>query len=148
MSKSAKRRAAIAAGFASGFEHDVAKDLEERGVEYGYEEESFELFLPQNKNRKLECSECGSKEIVKQAWYTPDFFLANGIIVETKGRFTALDRDKALAFRAGHSGCDLRLVFEFDNKLSRRAKQRYSQWCTSQGITYAIKRIPKEWTDE
>ena len=48
-------------------------------------------------------------EAIKIEWedlayrtYTPDFVLHNGIIIETKGRFTAADRRKHLAIKKQH----------------------------------------------
>ena len=77
--------------------------------------------------------------------YTPDFFLTNGIVIETKGRFTALDRKKALAMVEQHGQIDYRLLFMRDNRLSRSSKTRYSQWAKKHSIPYAIGRVPAEW---
>ncbi len=80
--------------------------------------------------------------------YTPDFVLANGIIVETKGRLTVADRVKHLAIQEQHPDLDIRFVFQFDNKLTRTSKTRYSEWATKHHFTFAIGLIPKEWCDE
>ena len=142
---SKRRKQALAEGYASGFELDIAEDLKEKGEDFGYEEQTFELWLPVHRGHQ--CAECGHGRVLKRANYTPDFFLSNGIIVESKGRFTALDRRKAMAIVEQYD-VDYRLVFEYDNKLSRSAKQRYSEWCEKQGIKYAIKRVPTEWLSE
>jgi len=61
------RREAKAAGYASGLEFNVATILEGRDVHFEYEEKSFDIWLPQNKNKKLYCQECESREIGKKA---------------------------------------------------------------------------------
>ena len=152
--RSTKRREATAAGFASGFEHTIYKQLQEAGVKeesIGYEEETFSLDLPVH--RGYSCESCGeTKRIFKASRYTPDFFLGDkserAFIVETKGRFTALDRKKALAITTQYPDLDYRMLFEYDNALSKGSKTRYSTWCERQGITYAVKRIPEEWIAE
>ncbi len=152
--RSAKRREALDAGFASGFEHTVYKQLKEAGLkeaQIGYEEEAYGLWLPVH--RGYRCEECGeTKRILKRSRYTPDFFIGTkgdrDFIIETKGRFTALDRKKALAVREQHPDLDYRMLFEYDNKLSKNAKSRYSEWCEKHGITYAVKEVPEEWIAE
>ena len=131
----------------SGFEADVYIWLKEEEVDFGYEEESFELWLPVPRGHK--CAECGSRRIVKRAVYTPDFFLDNGVVLETKGRFTALDRKKAVAMTEQYPDTDYRLVFQRDNKLSKKSKTRYSEWAEKQGIPWHIgRRIPNDWTTD
>ena len=51
--------------------------------------------------------------------------LYNGIIIETKGRFTAADRRKHLLVRKQHPHLDIRFVFENSNakKLERDLRQ-------------------------
>ena len=81
--------------------------------------------------------------------YTPDFILPNGIIVESKGRFTADDRRKHLAVKAQHPELDIRFVFTNPNsKLATGAKTSYGQWCDKHGYKYAAKLIPTEWLKE
>lgn len=141
MPVSRKRREAVKAGYRSGFEHRIAQQLEEEGVDFGYEEESFEVLIPASRSYRCSCGE----QPYRVAWYTPDFFLPSGIIIECKGRFDPADRKKILSFKECHPDVDLRMVFEFDNKLTRRSKTRYSEWCRKNGIEYAIKEVPKEW---
>ena len=149
--RSAKRREALEAGFASGFEHTIYKQLKQAGLkeaQVGYEEEAFELWLPVH--RGYHCLCCGeTKSINKRSRYTPDFFIGEkgdrDFIIETKGRFTALDRKKALAIKTQHPHLDYRMLFEYDNKLSKGAKSRYSEWCEKNDITWAVKEVPIEW---
>jgi hypothetical protein len=128
----------------SGFEFDVWRWLQEAEVEFEYEEESFQLWLPVQRGHK--CVKCEGKKIVKSSLYTPDFFLSNGIVLETKGRFTALDRKKALAMKEQWPEIDYRLVFQRDNKLSKSSKTRYSAWAEDNEIPWHIgRRIPAAW---
>jgi hypothetical protein len=84
-------------------------------------------------------------EPAKSKRYTPDFVLEGGIIIEAKGRFTAYDRAKHLLLKAQHPELDIRLVFQYDNKLSSKSKTRYSDWCNKHDIKYAIREVPEEW---
>jgi len=81
--------------------------------------------------------------------YTPDFLLPNGIIIETKGRFTPADRMKHLAIQKQHPNLDIRFVFSNSkSKLRKGAKTTYADWCDKNGFLYADKDVPQEWLDE
>ena len=81
--------------------------------------------------------------------YTPDFTLPNGIIVETKGRFTTYDRKKHLLIQKQHPDLDIRFVFSNPNsKLYKGSKSTYASWCEKNNFIYAKKLIPKEWISE
>ena len=124
---SERRKQAQNEGFRSAFEHDTAKDLDRRGVEWEYEKEAIP-WQPKEKQ------------------YLPDFFLPNGIIVECKGKFDADDRAKHLALREQHPDKDIRLLFQnANNKLRKGAKMTYGEWCDKHGIVWANKTVPREW---
>ena len=91
------------------------------------------------------CGECGSKQCEKERWYTPDFFLESGIILEVKGKFTAANRKKHKAVKELHPEMDIRMVFMRDNWLTKGHTIKYSGWCEQEDIKYAIGRIPAEW---
>ncbi|API58496.1 hypothetical protein BSL82_03570 [Tardibacter chloracetimidivorans] len=76
----------LANGYRSGLEAKIAKDLEERGVPYEYETMKVGYSIPE-----------------RDAKYTPDFILPNGIIVEAKGIFDAEDRHKHVLVKKQHS---------------------------------------------
>ena len=81
--------------------------------------------------------------------YTPDFILNNGIIIETKGRFLAIDRRKHLAIKRQHPKLDIRFVFTNSrNKLRKGAKSSYGQWCDKYGFRYYDRIIPEDWLKE
>ena len=81
--------------------------------------------------------------------YYRDFRLANGIIIETKGRFMTADRKKHLLIKKQHPDLDVRFVFSNPNqKLYKGAKSTAAQWCEKYGFKYAKKSIPEEWFNE
>ena len=125
---SERRRHAIKNGYRSGLEDDIAKDLNDRGVEFEYEKLKVRWQLLENKT------------------YTPDFKLPNGIIIESKGRFVQADRKKHLIIQDQHPFLDIRFVFSNSKaKLYKGAKSTYGDWCNKHGFLYADKRIPEEW---
>ena len=78
--------------------------------------------------------------------YTPDFLLeSSGVVVECKGRLTVADRKKLVLVKKQYPRMDLRLLFQFDNKLSPRSPTRYSVWATKHGFPWAVGAIPEEW---
>jgi hypothetical protein len=118
--------------FRSWLEADVAHDLSEQGVDFEYESETIIYVVPAQTHR-----------------YTPDIKLPNGIIVEVKGRWTAIDRKKMGLVLEQNPDKDIRILFAIDNKISKNSRTRYSTWCKRRGIKYAIGRaIPKEWLEE
>ena len=118
-------------GYRSGLEHKVAQSLDDQGFEYLYEKVKIEW------------------EDLAYRTYTPDFVLNNGIIIETKGMFTAADRRKHLAIKKQHPNLDIRFVFENSRrKLSKGAKSTYATWCERNKFLYADRVIPEEWLKE
>jgi hypothetical protein len=130
--KGSKRANALKAGWRSGLEEDVAKALTEAGVPFTYEETKIRYIKPASEHQ-----------------YTPDFVLDNGIIIETKGLFTAADRRKHLLVQKQHPDLDIRFVFESSKRrLSKISKTTYAAWCEKYGFLYADKKVPESWTKE
>lgn len=72
--------------------------------------------------------------------------LANGIVVETKGRFITADRQKHLLVKAQHPDLDIRFVFSNSRtRISKTSKTTYADWCRKYGFMFADKSIPPEW---
>ena len=118
-------------GYRSGLELKTAKYLDDLHIKYKYEKVKIEW------------------EDLTYRTYTPDFVLYNGIIIETKGMFTAADRKKHLAIKKQHPHLDIRFVFENSNrKLRKGAKTRYYQWCNKYDFDYYDRIIPEEWLKE
>ena len=120
------------APYRSLLEVDIAQDLEERDVPFEYEDTVLTYEEPAHIRR-----------------YTPDFRLPNGIIVEAKGIWSASDRKKMTLVMEQHPELDIRMLFERNQKLSKKSRTRYADWCKKRNIKYAIGRtVPQEWLDE
>jgi len=119
-------------GFRSGLEERIAEQLDKAGVQYTYEQVKLNYIKP------------ASKHV-----YTPDFVLANGIIIETKGRFLLADRQKHILVKKHNPTLDIRFVFSNSNaRISKASTTTYAQWCIKNGFKYADKTIPTEWMNE
>lgn len=121
--------------YASNFEAEFAKALKAAKVPVKYEKKRLSY--------------------VRVAHYTPDWELPNGIIVETKGKFTAQDRKKHKLIREQHPELDIRFIFMRDNTLNRKSTTRYSDWCVKYGFKFAVGDKPdkywatvEEWINE
>jgi hypothetical protein len=126
------KQVAIKHGWRSGLEERVAEQLDQLGVEYTYEKLKLKYIKP------------ASEHV-----YTPDFVLPNGIIVETKGRFLAADRQKHILVKRHNPELDIRFVFSNSNaKISKASKTTYAMWCRKNGYKFSDKVIPEEWLNE
>ena len=131
-SKTKARKAALKYGYRSGFEHKVSEQLKEQKIEFGYEDTTIEYVIPERKSK-----------------YTVDFTLPNGILVETKGRWMADDRQKHLLIKKQHPELDIRIVFQNQKaKLRKGSNTTYASYCDKHGIKWAEKEIPQSWIDE
>ncbi len=127
--KVTKRQAARIKGYRSGLEEDVDKHLIDRGVNGEYEQHKIAYIKPATQHK-----------------YTPDFKLPSGVYVETKGRFVTADRKKHLLIKEQYPELDIRFVFQnANNKLSKKSKTTYADWCNKHGFVYAEKTIPDSW---
>lgn len=125
-------RISISKGYRSGLEERIAQELLEAGVGFTYEDQVIHYVKPQ-----------------KVARYTPDFVLDNGIIVETKGRFLTADRQKHLLVKNQHPELDIRFVFSRSKeRISKKSKTTYADWCEKHGFRYADVSIPESWLKE
>lgn len=126
------KQVAMKYGFRSGLEERIAEQLDKLGVGYTYEKVKLKYIKP------------ASSHV-----YTPDFQLPNGIIVETKGRFLAPDRQKHLLVKKHNPELDIRFVFSNSNaRISKTSKTTYAMWCRKNGYKFADKTIPEEWINE
>lgn len=129
----------------SKFEKNVAKILSSKGVKYEYEAYQFPYTEPLRKN-KARCVDCGSTQLVREGWYTPDFYLPESkLFIETKGRFTAADRRKMLSVIRDNPQDRFVMLFMRDNKIHRNSKTHYSDWCMEQDIDFAIGEPKEDW---
>lgn len=128
----------------SGLERRVAQSLKDRGIEFDYEARKYKW---RDEFRNAQCEKCGSRDVIQERSYTPDFFLRNGVVVEVKGRLTRRDRKVLLGVRKNNPDLDLRLVFDKDNRIGKDAKSRYSDWAERYGFKWSLDGwIPNEWT--
>lgn len=126
---SERRLHGIANGYRSGLEEEIAQQLDRAGVAYRYEEVIIPYTKPESKHK-----------------YTPDFVLANGIIVETKGRFLTEDRKKHILIKGQRPDLDIRFVFNRSKTpISKTSKTTYAAWCEKHGFKFADKAIPLSW---
>jgi hypothetical protein len=128
----------------SKFERRIAKELDDAGVDYTYETYSYEYDEPLRKN-KARCMDCGSSDLMRSGWYTPDFFIHNGYIIETKGRFTAADRRKMKCVTEQWPDEKFVMLFMRDNKIAKNSKTFYSDWCMDNDIDFSIGTFKQEW---
>lgn len=118
-------------GYRSGLEGGIALQLETLGVPVEYEEEKIKYRVDEVRT------------------YTPDWKLPNGIIVESKGRFTVEDRKKHILVKEQHPEKDIRFVFSNSrSKLRKGSKTSYADWCNKHGFKFADRLIPEEWINE
>lgn len=118
----------------SGLEKRTAEFLDANKVAYEYETVTLEYEVPAKKHK-----------------YKPDFILANGIIIEAKGRFDAATRQKMSLVIEQNPDKDIRLLFMRDNTISKSSKTKYSDWCEARGIKYHVSadgKVPQEWLRE
>ena len=115
----------------SKFEYDVAKWLRSVKQKVRYEEIRIKY------------------AVIRHRYYTPDFILNNGIIIEAKGWLRPSDRTKHLLIKEQYPDLDIRFLFQNANNLLRKgSKPRYCDWCDKHGFLYAHKEIPKQWLTE
>ncbi len=120
--------------FHSGLEELVAKQLDDSKIKYRFEK--LRIYYNKEDNQK--------------SFYTPDFVLENGIIVEAKGQFVTKDRKKHKLIREQYGKkYDIRFVFSDPNqKIGKKSNTSYGDWCNLFGFKYAKEKIPQKWLEE
>lgn len=126
------RQRALAAGYRSGLEEEIARSYADRNVPVEYETKTIRYVRP-----------------ARNARYTPDFIQPNGIVIETKGQFKTDDRQKHLFIKDQHPDLDIRFVFSNPNtRISKTSQTTYAMWCETHGFLYAKKTVPEDWVYE
>jgi len=116
----------------SGLEKINQDALRMKGIKYEYESRKIPFLEP-----------------AKARHYTPDFFLPNGIIIETKGRFLSKDRQKHLLVRDQHPDLEIRFVFSRAKApIYKRSKTTNAMWAEKYGFLWDEKLIPDAWIAE
>ena len=130
-SKSKTRTNAQKLGYKSGFEAKIAEQIDSIVVSAKsmYEITTIKYTVP-----------------ARDSKYTVDWTLPNGILVESKGRWTREDRKKHLLVKEQHPELDIRIVFQSANtKISKGSKTTYAAFCDKHGILWSEKNIPESW---
>jgi len=129
--------------YRSKLEERVCRDLNERRIKYSYEPYQIKYT---SEVKPAHCANCGHKVVLKERNYTPDVVLANGIVIEIKGKFTGEMRSKMLAIRNCNPHLDIRMLFQSDNWMTRKKAMRYSDWCERHGFIYHVgDKVPSSW---
>lgn len=122
----------LRAAYRSGLEKTIAAALAAANVDFEFETVKVPFVQPE-----------------KQRTYTPDFILPNGIVIETKGMFTAEDRKKHVWVKEQHPHLDIRFVFSNANaRIRKGSPTRLSDWAENNGFKWAHKMIPEKWLTE
>ena len=133
--------------YRSRFELNIALWLEKAGVSFEYEPKKISYLHPVHQGV---CLSCGATHVGRQAFYLPDFWLPKqNLWVEAKGRWTSSGRTKTLAVLSSNNELSLdnfRMLFMYDNWLTKKHRQTYTGWCQTQGIVCSTGvELPKEW---
>lgn len=107
----------------------MADALDDNHIPYEYEAKTLYYTVPE-----------------RVARYTPDFVLANGVIVEAKGEWTTEDRQKHRLLKLQYPDLDIRIVFSNSSQtIGKKSSTTYGMYCERLGIPYADKTVPIEW---
>ena len=142
-----KARKVSIAPYSSYYEYEVAQNLKEQGIEFEYETRRVEYLYP---IRNGLCKSCSGSDVGRRAMYTPDFYLPDyRLWIESKGKWDSKGRTKTLAIITTSGAIrrdNFRMLFQYDNWLTKKHNQTYLDWCEKEGIIAAVgKTIPEEW---
>jgi len=123
----------------SGYEERIKKDLDARGITYGYESIKMQY-------TKVCCKHCGGAAVTST--YTPDFVFDATLpnVVESKGFFNSSDRTKMLAVKRDNPKACIRIIFQRNDRLKAGVEKRYGDWADQHGFEWASgESIPDRW---
>lgn len=138
----------------SGYKGRQYKSNAHRGIVHGYKsglEKAVANAITKHTNQEVQYEPFRIPYVVPATYrtYRPDFVLPNGIVVETKGRFTIEDRQKHLLIQQQYPDLDLRFVFSRSNAPIRKGSTTtYAMWCEKYGFKYNDVSIPLLWYEE
>lgn len=132
--------------YRSGFEHQIGADLDERGINFDYETETF---VYQSTVRSGRCRECGGCKVAQVRKYTPDFIIENPsgkMYIEAKGILDSKTRSKMRDVMRSNPGIDLRFLFQ--GKATWMKSHAVIKWCEKYGFKYHFGHvIPEGWLE-
>jgi len=106
-------------GFKSNLERYIDAILKRNKFGYIYEPGNITYIQPEVKRR-----------------YLPDW-TKDDVILEAKGRFTTADRKKMLLLKEQYPEKQIVMLFgKADNKLSKKSKTSYADWCNNNNIAW------------
>jgi hypothetical protein len=130
--KAFERPVLIRALYKSRLEDKLAAQLESAGHSFDYEKLKLKYEVP-----------------ARQATYTPDFDLGNGVIIEAKGWLQTADRTKMIHVKRDHPELDIRFVFSGNptkKPIYKGSPTSYAKWCEDHGFPWAGNgTIPEAW---
>lgn len=112
----------------SSLEAEFVKQAEKRLLPFQFEAQSFPYII--------------------ESHYNPDFKIGKNVFIETKGHFDKQDRRKMRAFTKQYPKVKVYMLFgNSDNKISKKSKTTYGEWCRKNGIPFADirKGFPSKW---
>lgn len=113
------------AKYKSKFEKHFANLLDSNDIKFKYESAKLPYITSHN--------------------YSPDFEIAPGVFLETKGFWRAADRAKILAVKKQHPDKTIIMVFQDPHKkISKVSKTSYAEWATKHDIQWIV---PSNLTD-
>ena len=120
-------------GFRSGLEAGLARQIEKAEGSCVFEDTKVRYTVPESRHT-----------------YTPDFRLANGILIESKGKFEPSDRQKHVLISNQYGDeLDIRFVFQRANDPIRKGSlTTYGMWATKFGFKWSNRVIPDSWFSE
>jgi len=134
-SKKWPRNIAVANGYRSGLEDQIAAAIAAEGLKVLFETDRIAYDVPLRHSR-----------------YTPDFKLpkrGGHWYLETKGLFTSNDRQKHLLIQQQHPTIDIRYLFQNSRaKIYKGSKSRYQDWADKHNFRWCHKVLPQSWIDE
>lgn len=118
--------------YKSNFENEIALKY----PQLAYEEDILHYIVPETKRK-----------------YVTDWKIRDNVYIESKGKLTAEDRKKLLLVKEQHPEIKLYILFQnASNKITKRSKTTYADWCNKNGIEWAdwkiTKTIPEGWLSE
>lgn len=138
-SKNKTRKRAITSGFRSGFESKVSDFLKLEKIEYSYEPKDDKItYIKPATNRT----------------YLPDFVCekksGGKMYIESKGRWTTVDRQKMKLIAEQNPTLDIRMLFQNPNaKIRKGSTTTYGDFADKLGLTWAKgPTLPISWVKE
>lgn len=144
MGRPRRSRRSIPKPYKSWYEYYVSIELDNRGIAYEYEGYQFSYYPTINKGL---CLDCDSKNVSREAIYTPDWYLPDyDFFIETKGVLSQTERKKLKTVKE-QCDIDLRIMIESNGRIKGTKKwNRYSDWLEWAEFDYEIgKIIPERW---